>query len=155
MAKHVISDTDYLDLWKHFKDRADDLKGSMFQSVTWVVGFAAAVLGFCFTKFVDFQGTTICIKQPNLAVLFCVVGLVLCLYAIFLLIEFASHVRGIWRQVEVCEKQIGGIEDIVDAFGSGAKFGQIWHKMGVVVGLFAIGFIASVYMFKTANICST
>ena len=39
-------DTASTDLWKFFETRGAEQKESMFKLVTWIVGFAAVVLGF-------------------------------------------------------------------------------------------------------------
>ena len=45
-----VQDSDYLHLLEYFEERADSIKEAMFNSVTWAVGFAAAILGFIFTN---------------------------------------------------------------------------------------------------------
>ena len=46
---HNLEGDDYLDLWKYFEDRADNVKEAMFTSVTLALGFSAAVFGFIFS----------------------------------------------------------------------------------------------------------
>jgi hypothetical protein len=93
---------DYLELWKYFEARADDLKEHMFESVTWIIGFAAAVLGFIIGKFVDFSGPALAVKEEWLAVGFCGVGLLLCAYAGLMLAESADHIKGNWARSKRC-----------------------------------------------------
>jgi len=39
----------------YFEDRAASIKGAMFKTLTWTIGFAAALLGFIFAKLSDFD----------------------------------------------------------------------------------------------------
>ena len=41
-----------LDLWKFFEDRGSKLKESLFNTVSWVLGFSAAVLGARFILYI-------------------------------------------------------------------------------------------------------
>ena len=141
MEKYKVSDDDYLDLWKYFQGRADSLKESMFESVTWIIGFAAAVLGFVLAEFIDLNDSNMVINHRGLAILFCAVGIVFCIYALFLLGEFAAHIQGNWDRANECEKQVEGLTSIIRASKQGPKWGQIWHKVGLIVSLFILAFV--------------
>jgi hypothetical protein len=39
-----LDNKDFLDLWKYFHDKAISVKGAMFSTITWIVGFAGALL---------------------------------------------------------------------------------------------------------------
>ena len=39
-------DTPSIDLWKFFEERGAEQKESLFKLITWIIGFAAVVLGF-------------------------------------------------------------------------------------------------------------
>ena len=113
MTKYVLTESDYLDLYKFFQSRADELKSNMFANVTWVLGFAAAVLGFAVGKFVSFKSTGIEVVQVGVALASCVVGALLCFYAILLLRDAAAHIRGNWERSKDCESK--GVKSALDA----------------------------------------
>ena len=162
MKRYALSDADYFDLWKYFQAQAELLKANMFQSVTWIIGFAAAVLGFILAEFVDFEGSGIAVVNRVVAILFCVVGLVLCLYALFLLSEFAGHINRNWERSDRCLKRVDRLQIIINPHSirnprskkaetprNRDKWGEIWHKIGFVVSLFIIAF------FVLAIVCAT
>jgi uncharacterized membrane protein len=102
MADQELSRDEYIDLYKFFQSRADTIKASMFASVTWVVGFAAAVLGFVVATFVDFSTDTVTVKHPMAAIISSCAGVILCVYALFLLYDAANHIRGNWDRANTC-----------------------------------------------------
>lgn len=105
---------DYLDLWKYFESRADQLKEDMFKTLTWVIGFAAAVLGFIVNEFVDLDPAKPLINHKGLAAIFCLVGLALCIYAAFLLSEFAEHIKRNWERAKRCKGEVKGLSYIIE-----------------------------------------
>lgn len=144
MEKYAIKGVDYLDLWKQFEERAESLKESMFQSVTWVLGFAAAVFGFTLTQFFNLDTSALIIRHRGLAILSCAAGIALCIYALFLLREFAHHIRRNWDRANKCKNKLEGIAEIInpqEREERKRKWVQIWHKIGVVVILFVLAFI--------------
>ncbi|HET7425385.1 MAG TPA: hypothetical protein VFJ92_17605, partial [Gemmatimonadales bacterium] len=46
---------DYQALWQYFETRGSELKGTMLQVATLLIGFATAVLGYAVDKTVDFK----------------------------------------------------------------------------------------------------
>lgn len=156
--KRPLCADDYLDLWKYFQGRADDLKAHMFESVTWIIGFAAAVLGFTFEKFADLSGDALTLEQKWLAVGFCGVGLLLCGYAGLVLAEHARHIQRNWARSKKCMEHLIGLPEVIkgdppigDTFGS--KKLDVWWQVGIVVILFALGFVATLIFILTRCDC--
>jgi hypothetical protein len=135
---------DYLDLWKYFQSRADQLKEDMFKTVTWVIGFAATVLGFIVNKFVDFDPAKPLINHKGLAAIFCLVGLVLCLYAGVLLSEFANHISRNWERSNLCKDKVAGLSDLIKGMNlcSKRQVVPIWWRIGGVVIIFSLAFVS-------------
>jgi len=104
---------DYLELWQYFEERADELKDQMFQSVTWVIGFAVGVLGFIFATLADVSGPDFKFKVWWLVAAFCVVGLFLCGYAGLMLHHYAGHIGRNWTRANNFFREIEGIENLV------------------------------------------
>ena len=56
---------DYLKLWMYFEDRADKVKEAMFKTITWTIGYAAALQGFIFlTLSATMRARTLCSSPP-------------------------------------------------------------------------------------------
>ena len=81
--EYKLKEENYLELWQYFEDKATRVKGAMFNTITWVIGFAAALLGFIFAKITDFDISKSKIPLPLLMILLSIAGLVICLYAFF------------------------------------------------------------------------
>lgn len=139
---------DYLDLWKYFQSRADQLKDEMFKTLTWVIGFAAAILGFIVNNFVDLDPAAH-ISHKGAAVIFCLVGLVICIYAAFLLSEFAHHISRNWNRADQCKANVPGLIDIIKSPSSSSDRTSIpiWWRIGGVVILFGMAFVSGLLVF--------
>lgn len=155
--RYTLADEDYLELWQYFQGRADTLKDSMFQTVTWVIGFAVALLGFCYGKFIEFENGEMVILGRWLGVGCCLVGLVLCGYAWILLREYGKHIQRNWDRADRCKAEIGGLERLI--FGkkllgrdgkrteSTLKLRNIWDQILVFVGLLALVLVGTAFLF--------
>lgn len=154
-VRQLVAD-DYLDLWKYFQGRADDLKERMFESVTWITGFAAADLAFIYGKFVDLSGPTVVVKAKWPVIFFCLIGILLCFYAGLVLVEYADHIIRNWARSGQCEKHIDGLSDLIKSAPDRKTAGVImtimvwiqaimtdkaWIQIGIVVLLFALAFV--------------
>ena len=136
-----IEDDDYLDLWKYFEDRADNVKEAMFTSVTWVIGFAAAVFGFIFAALVNFEGGAVTLKSPRGALGASIIGLVLCVYALLLVREAKGHILANWDRAKRCKVEVEGLETILGPERAKGWLGiQVWTQILIVVAVFAAGF---------------
>lgn len=77
--KHCTPSTE-VDLWKFFEARASELKESMFKMVTWIIGFAAVLLGFAVKE--GFEKGLASVAHPRLLMSVGVVGLVIVGHAV-------------------------------------------------------------------------
>jgi hypothetical protein len=138
-----MQNTEYIDLWKYYQDKAISVKGAMFNTITWIIGFAAALLGFIFAKISNFDCTKAIISLPCLIVLLSIAGIVICLYAFMALGESAKQIRKHWKRADNCWEKIEGIKKIVDKREENEETGiQIWNQLRLLVGVFIIAFIA-------------
>jgi hypothetical protein len=147
-VSYKLQDADYLDLWKYFEDRADSVKEAMFNSVTWAVGFAAAVMSLAATTLIDFGGSALHLKHPILVLAAAIVGLILCAYALILISESAGHIRRNWARAQRCKDNVEGLNSLFEA--QGPRTLQVWRQIVIVVGLFITGFTG----IGVAAICS-
>ncbi|MHC4560556.1 MAG: hypothetical protein ACYS80_25020 [Planctomycetota bacterium] len=138
-----MNQEEYIDLWKYFQDRAISVKGAMFNTITWIIGFAAALLGFIFAKISDFNCTGAKISLPCLMILLSIAGIVICIYAFIALYESAKQIRKHWNRADNCWKKIEGINEIVDKREVNGEIGiQIWNQLRILVGIFIVAFVA-------------
>ena len=140
---YKLNDDDYLELWKYFEDKAISVKGAMFNTITWIIGFAAALLGFIFAKISDFDPSKSEIGLPLLMILLSIAGIVICIYAFFAIGESAKHIRKNWDRADRCMEEIEGIDKIVPKGSENKnKYVQIWNQLRIVVSIFLVSFIA-------------
>jgi hypothetical protein len=139
VEQHILSGSDYLDLYKFFELRADAIKRSLFESVTWVVGFAAALLGFVVTKFQS--------------IFLCLVGCVLCFYALLLLYDGKRHIERNWDRAKTFQGKVLNLDSLIRE-SSGDKKKElvpVWNQMAAVVILFILAFIVLLISFARST----
>jgi hypothetical protein len=138
---YTLQDEDYLELWKYFEDRADNIKEAMFKTLTWIVGYAAALLGFIFLALTNFDRLQASVPLPSAITLAAAAGLVICLYSWFMLSESAKHIQRNWQRSAFCLKKVDGLTAIVSAGEmESQRTIKIWDQLRIIVVLFALGF---------------
>lgn len=141
--EYKLKGDDYLDLWKYFQDKATSVKGAMFNTITWIIGFAAALLAFIFANLTDYDSSKAAISLSMLVILASIAGLVICLYAFFALGESAKHINNNWDNADRCFHNIAGLREIVFPEGEEKKESvvKIWNQLRIVVFLFSAAFV--------------
>ena len=137
-----LTEEDRLRLWMYFQDRADKSKEAMFQSLTWIVGFAAALLGFIFVILTGYDAARAELPLSVVVSLAAAAGLVICLYAWFMLSESAKHIEGNWDRAGLCSKNLEGLATLIHAERGKTKPMKIWNQLRIIVLLFGIAFAA-------------
>lgn len=153
---------DYLSLWIYFQDRATSVKGAMFNTITWIIGFAAALLGFIFANLTNFDSSKAAISLSMLMRLASGAGLAICLYAFLALTESAKHIKNNWKYADECLNEIQEVKGIVknnrNAENQKDKIiirMKIWNELRIVVSLFFTAFISIfVWSFTIQKSCS-
>jgi hypothetical protein len=148
---HNLEGDDYLDLWKYFEDRADNVKGAMFTSVTWALGFSAAIFGFIFSTLLDLKEMTLFDlkpKSPEAVFLASVVGYLLCLYSVIMVRESRKHILRNWERAERCKRNVYGMTHIVPDLDKDPTaeswLNLVWNRVLVIIFAFTAGFCALV-----------
>ena len=143
--KYSLKDEDYLKVWMYFQDRATSVKGAMFTTLTWTLGLAAAIIAFIFATAVDYNPLTAEIKLDTLVLVAASAGLVICLYAGFMLDESAKHIRSNWTSADRCLEKIEHLGNIVkrevEDIASSRRALEIWNQLGIIVILFECAFL--------------
>ncbi len=84
---------DYVDLWKYFESRGAEVKNTMLSVVTWVIGFAAVILGFIVKELLDFRTDILLIRYPWHVIGLSLVGIGILYYADVLIRDFGKHIN--------------------------------------------------------------
>lgn len=87
-----LAKSDYVELWRYFETRGSELKGTMLQVSTLLIGFSAAILGYAVDKTLNFDAGPL-LKQPGLLLLLSIVGIAVVLYAEVVIREFGEHIN--------------------------------------------------------------
>lgn len=135
-----LKENDYLKLWMYFEGRADKVKEAMFKTLTWIIGFAAALLGFISHNLVEFDASKASVPLSRLVIVSAAAGLVICLYGWFMLSESGKHIARNWARAERCAAQVTGLEAIISGDGKKDHAIRIWNRLRIIVVLFAIAF---------------
>jgi hypothetical protein len=80
-----------VDIWKFFEERGDELKKSMFAVVTWIIGFAAVLLGFVVSE--GFEKGLTQITHPPMVIGLCIAGLCVLYLAYKVILDNAAHLN--------------------------------------------------------------
>lgn len=142
-----------VDLWKFFEERGGRIKDSMFKVVTWIVGFAAIVLGFAVKE--GFGAGLTSVKHPNMLVSLGFIGLVVVVHAAIVIRDYGEHINRTFaradaaRDGETCPNKIWDKGKTAE----GRKLPPICSHYLIVVGLFGIGFALLIFLGLHANMC--
>jgi hypothetical protein len=141
--KYKLVNKDYYELWMYFQSKATSVKGAMFSTITWILGFAAGLLGFIFVHVMDHDPCKAVLSIGTVIILLSLAGLTLCGYAYFAINESAKHISNNWSYADRCLKKIKGMGEIVDYNSDVNQKGlKIWDRLTIIVVLFAVAFLA-------------
>jgi len=84
---------DFVDLWKYFESRGQELKTAMLSMITWLGGFAAAVLAFAMKEAMDFKTCPPWVSNPGLLIGLALTGLAIVWYSLVIVYEYADHIN--------------------------------------------------------------
>jgi len=80
---------DHIDLWKYFESRGQDLKTAMLSLITWLTGFAGAVLAFALKEGMNFKTPGPLLSNASLSGLLGLLGLGI----VVIIYEYADHIN--------------------------------------------------------------
>jgi hypothetical protein len=105
---YEIRSTDLLELWKYFEAKGDTDKERMITIVSWLLGFAVAVLGLSVTELWCDSGWLRFLALDAGALLICV-------YSLWLIVDFGDHARRNWLRAEECLSKFPVLQSIRDS----------------------------------------
>jgi hypothetical protein len=108
--------------------------------VTWIVGFAAVILGFTLKE--AFQGKYDTIAHPHLLIILGLAGLVVLVLAFFIVRDHGRHINRTFARADAARNGQSTPQKIWEAGrrAEGAPLPQICKEMLITVGLFAVAF---------------
>jgi hypothetical protein len=131
----------------YFEDRAASIKGAMFKTLTWTIGFAAALLGFIFAKLSDFDTSNknvtlpLPLPLPVLVTIAAIAGLIICAYSLLAINESAKHIQANWDRAKHCESHVKDCGHILrPREGQKRTTMKIWNQLRIIVVLFGLAF---------------
>jgi hypothetical protein len=142
-----LKGADYLKLYMHFQNRADKIKEEMFKTLTWTIGFAAALLGFIFLNLVDFDASKASVSLSWIVGVSATAGVIICIYSWLLLSESAKHIKGNWERADRCKEKFQDLNWII--FGNvkePSTWMYIWNQLRIIVTIFCAGFVGVLLM---------
>jgi len=136
----VISDSS-VDLWKFFEERGGKIKESMFKIVTWIVGFAAVVLGFAVKE--GFEKGLTNITHPDMLVSLGLIGLLIVAYAALVIRDYGKHINRTFARADAARDGETSPKKIWDKgkTAENMKLPPVCFHYFIIVGFFAIGFV--------------
>ena len=84
---------DHIDLWKYFESRGQDLKTAMLSLITWLTGFAGAVLAYALKEGMTFKAPGPVLSNAPLAGLLGLLGMGIVVYSHVIIYEYADHIN--------------------------------------------------------------
>ena len=131
-----------VDLWKFFEERGAKLKENMFKVVTWIIGFAAIVLGYTVKE--GFAKGLVNAEYPGMVICFSLIGLLLLGHAVLVIRDYGEHIN---RTFNRAEKAMSGESLPKKIWEAGEKakcqnLPPVCRHLLVIVSFFGAGFFA-------------
>jgi hypothetical protein len=134
------------DLWKFFEQRGAEQKESLFKLVTWIVGFAAVVLGFAVKE--AFEKGLEKIAHPRMLFILGCVGLAVVIHAFVIVRDHARHINRTFARADAARDGESAPLKIWQAGhqAEGESLPPICRQLLYVVGAFGLAFAAFIVL---------
>jgi hypothetical protein len=132
-----------IDLWKFLEKMGDEVKESLFKFVTWIIGFAAAILGFAIKE--GFENGYGKVAHPLLVISVSLAGLLILVHATFIIFDHGRHINRTFGRADAARDGESSPQKIWDAGereAQGKPIPSICRNLLIVVSLFALGFLS-------------
>jgi hypothetical protein len=114
---------DYVALWQYFETRGSELKGTMLQVLTLLIGFTAAILAYAVDKTLNFDASPF-VHKPFLLLVLAVVGVAIVIYAEIVIQEFGEHINRNFDRADYSRLGDRPLDEILSYSESTAKSTQ-------------------------------
>ena len=134
------------DLWKFFEQRGAEQKESLFKLVTWIVGYAAVVLGFAVKE--GFEKGLEKIAHPFMVSILGCVGLAVVVLAFFIVRDHGLHINRTFARADAARDGESAPVKIWQAGkeAEGESLPLICWQLLYVVGAFGLVFAAFIVL---------
>jgi hypothetical protein len=134
------------DLWKFFEQRGAEQKESLFKLVTWIVGFAAVVLGFAVKE--AFEKGLEKIAHPRMLFILGCVGLAVIIHAFVIVRDHGRHINRTFARADAARDGESAPLKIWQAGkeAEGESLPPICRQLLYVVGAFGLAFAAFIIL---------
>lgn len=143
LATKNIQESDLLDLWKYFQDRADMLKERQWTVGTWILTLLSGIFAFSLSQeTLTITQAGFLASKPVPAIMLGIVGLLICGYGYLVILDYGKHIQRNWDRANQVKEKIIGLDlywkpDIIDD-----KPGkQSLPKESIYVIVFIAGFL--------------
>jgi hypothetical protein len=113
----------FAELWQYFETRGSELKGTMLQVLTLLIGFSAAILAYAVDKTLDFDSSPL-VQKPFLLLLLSIVGTGITIYAEIVIKEFGEHINRNFDRADYTRIGDKPLDEILDYSKRDSKFIQ-------------------------------
>ena len=123
--------------------------------VTWLLAFAAVVLGYIATELITFNGLSPCAQHPVQLTIFSALGAAICPFTTKLINEFATHARSNFIRADYCKAKIQNLDEALKPKFQDHDFnenGKIKQDISLRVKLRRLGSIFRNFLTITAAI---
>jgi predicted ester cyclase len=104
---YKLNENDYLELWKFFQNRADDIKGRLWTTIIWHYTVLTGLLIFIIDRFMKFE------LSGTIGAIFSFLGFIFCFLTIRFITEYGEHINSNWDRANSLKKKIKGLEKII------------------------------------------
>ncbi len=133
----------YIAMWQHYQSRGGSDKDRMVTVVTWLLAFAAGILGFIATEYDFVQGK---FTVKGLAVAGSVIGLCICSLSTYLVTAFADYATHNFERAQIIEKSFADLAEVAD-HGLESRKGWIFKSVGVLFDVFLWCSLLGIFIF--------
>jgi len=104
----------HVELWKYFESRGASVKDTMFNVVTWIVGFAAVILGFIIKETISLETDSLVVSKPFTLFVLSAAGMLVVVYARVLIGDFGDHINRNFDRADRARDKSKSLLEILD-----------------------------------------
>jgi hypothetical protein len=139
-----LQDDVHLKLYTYFQNRADAVKEAMFKTLTWTIGFAAALLALIFASLAKYDAAEATVPLILLVFVLAGAGVVICRYATRMLEESGEHIQSNWDLATKFKRHNAQLANMIaeGRSGSSGETPRVVRQLQRIVNLFNAAFVS-------------
>lgn len=144
---------DYVELWKFFEERGSEVKSTMFNVVTWILGFAFVLTGIIIKEFFQFNQNTISISEPLALIIFSIVGLAIVYYSDLVIRDFGGHINRNFDRADAAREGDKSVDEIWAKGVENSTGRNGLPKICKTIRKVSLGFLSVFIIFIIVGLC--